>query len=163
MVFQSLTADEVLPGEPTKSELFDKLRLDVDDLNDRMTVLEGTANSFPPIVFDVMGTVDTHIIANGLIKYRAHRNLTLLAVRLQVDLAGSAGTLTVDLKRKSAGVYSSVLSSPLTAVYTDGNDYVDSATIAIPDILLGEILRIDVSSIQTGMKDFHVYAEYEGA
>jgi hypothetical protein len=164
MAFTSLTAQEVLPEEPTKSELFDKIRLDLDDVNTRLIALEATSNTFAPIEFGFLGKFDSGDVRDGFSHYRVQQNITLLAVRLLIITAGSAGTTQVDIQRRTAGgVWASVLTAVLSAGFGSGNFFLTSGTIAIASILQGEILRADLKACQTDVQDFYVYAEYAGA
>lgn len=161
MVFTALTEEEVLPGEPCKSELFDKIRGNLDDIQSRLTVQEGTTGGFAPLEFYFAGTWDSGDAEDEVGTWRVFRNITLLAARLFVSDAGSAGTLEVEVERWNGSAWSSITTGPLSAAHTDGDKYVTSGTISIPDIDQGQLLRVNLNSVQTDMKDFAVYVEYE--
>lgn len=161
MAYDPLTADEVLPGEPCKSELFDKARLNFDDLNDRMTLLEGTTGGYDPLEFYFDGQPTSGNVKDGAAVWRIFRNITALACRLYVDQAGSAGTLEVEVERWNGSAWSSITSSPLSATSANGNKYTTSGTISISSLDQGQLLRVNINSVQTAMRNFAVYFEYE--
>jgi hypothetical protein len=161
--FTPLTSAEIAAGKPTKQEIFQKLLDDLNDLDTRLTTVEGVTNVFPPIVFEVTGPVPPVVVKNALMEYRMPLQANILAVRVFVETAGTAGTLQIDIKKKApGGTFATVLSAPISAAYTTGNEYLVSGTVSAAAVSVGDIVALDVTGIQTSMSTFHVYIEYEG-
>lgn len=162
MAFETLTTAEITAGKPTAQELFRKLKGSLDDHESRLLTVESAVNQLPPISFDVIGTLNSPTAMDGVLHYRANRALNLLAVRLFVVNAGSAGTLTIDVEyKRGAGAWTSVLDTVISASYTSGDLYVTSGVVAVSAIHSGDLLRLNVDSVQTDMTDFSVYLENE--
>ena len=116
-----------------------------------------------PIEFAVVGTLNG-IAETAALVYRVPRSLTVTAVRAMVKTAGSTGNLVVDVKKKTgAGAFSSILSSTISVAYTSGNYAVGSGTVTTTSLASGDILALDITSVQTNMVDFSVYVEVERA
>jgi hypothetical protein len=112
-----------------------------------------------PIEFSVFGTLNGVTQSEALV-YRVPRNLTVTAVKAMVKTAGSAGNLVVDIKKKTgAGSFTSILSSAISVAYTAGNYAVGTGTVTTTSLSTGDILSLDITSVQTNMVDFAVYVE----
>lgn len=120
----------------------------------------GQADTFvPPIEFAVLGTLNGITGAAALV-YRVPRAFTVTAVRALVKTAGSAGNLVVDVKKKTgAGAFATILSSTISVAYTAGSYAVGSGTVSTTSLAEGDILSLDITSVQTNMVDFSVYVE----
>lgn len=164
MPVEPLNSTEIQAGKPTKQELFSKLKNSIDDLAARLTIAEATGGTFPPIEFDFHGVMDAGVVQEGILKYRVPIQMQILAVRVQVYVAGSSGSLEIDLKKQTgAGIPASIISSPISVDSADGDDALESGTVTAGLLTVGDILMVDVNAIQTGMEDFTVFVEYEGA
>lgn len=162
MAFETLTTAQIQAGKPTAQELFRKLKNSLDDHESRLITVESAVNQLPPISFDIVGTLNSPTTMDGVLHYRVNRALNLLAVRLFVVTAGTAGTLTVDVEyKRGAGAWTSVLDAPISAGFGSGDLYVTSGAIAVSGIHSGDILRLNIDSVQTEMTDFSVYLENE--
>jgi len=160
MAFTPINSSLIAAGKPTRQELFTLTKDNFDDHETRITSLEGSIGQSQPIDFAITGEVSQGYVQNALLHHRVHQNMTVLGVRLMTMDAGSAGTIEVDVKyKRGANPFASILSATITQAFGAGDYAVSSGTIAVPDLLLGDILRLDVLSVQTGAREVHVYIE----
>jgi hypothetical protein len=163
MAYSALTDAETNAGEPGTQSLFKKIKDDLIDHESRIVTAEGANAQLFPIEFEVNGEINDSAIVNGLLHYRVSAALTVLAVRALVVTAGSAGTLSVDVEyKRGGGAWTSLLSAPITIAFGSGNFATASGVLSVTGLLAGDLLRLDVTSIQTGMKSFAVYVENKG-
>lgn len=160
MAFTPLDSNMIAAGKPTRQELFQATKDNFDDHETRITSLQGSIGQSIPIDFAITGEVSQGYVMNGLLHHRIHQNLTVLGVRLMTMSAGSAGTIEVDVKyKRGASPFTTLLTANITQGFAAGNYAVTSGVIGFPNLLLGDILRLDVVSVQTGAREVHVYIE----
>lgn len=160
MAFTPLSSSMISAGKPTRQELFSLTKSNFDDHETRITSLEGSIGQAQPIDFAITGEVSQGYVQNGLLHHRVHQNITLLGVRLLTIDAGSAGTIEVDVKyKRGANPFATILTANITQAFGAGDYAVTSGTLGVTDLLLGDILRLDVVSVQTGAREVHVYLE----
>lgn len=160
MAFTPLNSSMIAAGKPTRQELFTVTKDNFDDHETRITSLEGSIGQSIPIDFSITGEVSQGYVMDGLLHHRVHQNITVLGVRLVTMDAGSAGTIEIDVKyKRGANPFATILTSNITQVFSAGDYAVSSGVIAVPSLLLGDILRLDVVSVQTGAREVHVYIE----
>lgn len=164
MAFTLINTSEIEAGEPTSQELFTKIKDSLDDLNSRAATLESTSNNYLPIEFAVNGPSDDGLITDGLLITRLTFDITVLGVRLFILNAGTAGDTTIDVEyKRGAGSWTSIVSSPVTANFGDGDEHLESGTLAVTSLLAGDLIRLNVDDVQTGSDTFIVFVEFEGA
>lgn len=164
MAFDPLNTTEIAAGKPTKQELFGKTKGNFDDHESRLIVVEGAIGRLPPIAFDVIGLLYPALIADELMIYRVENNLTITAARLLVKRAGTASSIQIDVEyKRGAGAWTSILSSPITALYSLGDYALVSGTLALQSFQTGDLLRLNLDAIQTSMVGFSTYLENESA
>lgn len=162
MAFTAITDAEIEVGEPTAKPLFEKIQGNLDDHESRLGSAETGLTSRTPIQFEVNGLLTSEFIKDGLLIYRVASSLTLTAARLFVHLAGNVGTVTVDVEyKRGAGVWTSLLTGEISSVYTDGDYHVESGTLNVTALQAGDLIRLNLDSVQSGMKGFTVYLENE--
>lgn len=159
MAFTVITSAEIAAGEPTKQDLFQTIKEDLDDHETRITATESFTVNTVPFKFDVQGPGQ---VSDGVSYIRIPYNITVTGVKLFVWKAGTSGTLTVDVERKvGAGSWSSILTTPVSAVYTSGDVFVQADSgLAITSIVAGGFLRLNIDAIQSGAQGFSVIVEY---
>lgn len=160
MAFTVINSSEIAAGEPTKQELFGKIKDNFDDHESRIGDTEAFTTATVPFIFEVVGQGR---VVNGTTYIRVPFSITLTGIKLFVFKAGTSGTLTVDVQRKvGVGAFATVLSSAVSSAYTDGDLFVQADSgLAITSIPAGAFLRLDISSIQIGAEGFQVIVEYE--
>lgn len=159
MVFTPLNSTEVLPGKPTKSELFTKTKDNFNDHESRIADTEAaTVNTVP---FE-MGIAGQPQVGDGMDYFRVPFPITVTGVKLVVWEAGTASTLSVDVQRKSGvGAFATILTGNVTAAFSAGDLSVSSAPgLSITSLAAGDFLRIDVDSVQHLMRGFTILVEY---
>lgn len=166
MAFDALNVAEVAAGEPTKQELFNKIRLNFDDHESRLLVVEGATNAFLSIDFGangLYGPLSTQVNIAGYI--RIPFNLTIISGRLLIDKAGTAGTTEIDiLFKRGVAAFVSLFTTRPSVPFGDGNialstnGVLDATKV---DLLAGDILRCDLTASQTLGKGFVGILEFE--
>ena len=164
MAFVAITTDEITTGEPVMNGMLTKVKNNFDTLDTRVTAVEGgSAVVYPPLVFSVSGEYDS-LLSERILKTTMNFNLTITGVRILIDRAGTLGTTEIDmLYRRAGGIYTSVLTTRPSVAYTAGNDAVSSnAVLNLAEVALqtGDILAIDLTSVQTGGVGFYVRVDY---
>lgn len=164
MSFVPINSSEISPGKPVASTTQTKIKENFDDHEARLQAAEVGSSSYPPIVLRVNGFYSYATQLTGVIKTTTNFALAILGVRILVDKAGTAGTLEIDIKRKrGAGAWESVLTTKPTIGYAAGDDALSVAGVLDPtkvNILAGDILRLDITSVQTGGKGFLVRVDF---
>lgn len=158
MAYVAITAAEITAGEPVTNTTQTKIKDNFIAHESRITSLEGgSAVVYPPIIFRVNGYYDV-AVANRILKSTINFNLTITGVRLLIDVSGSAGTTAVDLVyKRGGGAWTSVLTTVPSVAYGAGDDAISSnAVLNSGQVALqtGDILGLDITSVQTGAKNF---------
>lgn len=163
MAYVSIPQASIEVGQPTKQELFQTIKDDLDDHESRLTTNEAAVNNFEPITFSIVGQ---GAVADDLFghAYRFTRGLTLLGFRVVTGKdAGSSGTATfdVELSTDNGSSFSSILSSTVDASTTAYATV--SGTLATTSVSAGDLLIINMDAIRTGASGFFLALEYEVA
>lgn len=164
MAFVSLNSTEIAAGEPVKQELWDTVKEDLDDLNSRVISVENAQTNFRPIFFSVHGRMDefTPPIEELMIE-RINFDCTIVAARLITQTAGSAGSNEIDIQlKRGANPWQSIFST-LPSVDFSAGDYAFSTNqvLSTTALLAGDILRLDITSVQTEGQSILVHIEIE--
>lgn len=169
MAFVPITTAEITTGEPVKSSTQTKIKDNFDNIDSRITSLEGGSNTvYPPIIMRVNGFYgeagELTIPAVGFLKTTMNFNITITGVRILIDSAGSSGTTEVDLKyKRGAGSYTSIFTTKPSVLYTAGSDSISSNAVLNPtevNLQAGDILRLDLTSAQAGASGLTVRIDY---
>lgn len=161
MAFTSITSGQIQTGKPVTNTVLTTIKDDLDDLNSRVTSVEGTVNAYAPVIFEIPGPGK---IEDGAAYWRVPFNINIDGVRVAVIKAGASGTLTVDVEKKhGVGAFSSILSSTITAAYSSGDLYVASGTLSVSTASAGDWIRVNLDTLQTGMGDVQVIFEFSKA
>lgn len=166
MAYVAVTTAEITTGEPTASTLLSKVKDNFSDHEVRLQDLEGGVTSSPPaIILRVNGYAMTSTTFTGIVKTAINFNLKITGVRLYIDQAGSSGTTQVDvLYKRAAGSFTSILTTKPSVAYTAGNDAVSTNAVintSQDDLEAGDIIRLDIDSLQVGGINFFVRLDYE--
>lgn len=160
--FEALTAEEVLPGEPVKSEIVDKVRTNLDNHEERIGAAETAITTRPAFSFDVIGVLTPPFDVEQILKDRPGYAFKATGVRLYPGRAGTSGEVTVDIEyKRGAGAWTSILNEPLTLDYSEGDEGIASGSLAVTDFQAGDWFRLNVLSVQDGMEDIYVKLENE--
>lgn len=116
-----------------------------------------------PIEFAVTGILNDPMSVTEAMIYKIFDTTTITSCSLLVGTAGTSGTISVDIQyKRGAGAWTSILSAPITALYSTGNYYSANGTLAVQNLLAGDLLRLNINSVQSGMKNFSVFLERSG-
>lgn len=101
---------------------------------------------------------------DGVVKFTTNFPITYTGVRLLIDKAGTSGTTEIDLKyKRGGGSYTSMLTTKPSISYSSGDDSVSSNGVLDPansDLLAGDIIRLDLTSVQTNGRGFTIRIDY---
>lgn len=160
-MYTPITSTEIESGKPVATTTQNKIKENFEDHETRLQNVESSSAVYPPITFRCSGKPT---LFDGFLKTTANFSFTISGARILVDQAGSAGTLEIDILRKrGAGSYESIFTVKPSVAYTDGNDALSTNAVLDEDkidIEAGDILRLDITSIQTGGKNFLVRIDY---
>lgn len=161
MPFDPLNSTEIESGKPVASTTQTKVKENFDDHETRIQTLEAGTSVYPPIIFRVNGRP---VVLENVFKTTSNFSFEITGARILVDEAGSAGTIEVDILRKrGAGAYETIFTTQPSVAYTAGDDALSSNAVldgSKIDIEAGDILRMDITSIQTDGKNFLVRIDY---
>lgn len=167
MSFTAITTPEVTSGKPVTADVGLKIKDNFDDHESRLLSIEGGAGTtYPSIVFRVNGPYyhGWSGTITGLVKSAVNFSITITGVRLIIDTAGSSGTTEIDVKfKRGGGSWTSILSTKPTVAFGAGDDATSSNGVvdaANNDLLAGDLLRLDLTSVQTGGSGFTVRIDY---
>lgn len=161
MAFTAITTTEIEAGKANTNPLWEKVRLNFNDHESRLTTVENSTSSFLNIPFEVQGRVKA---ATAILPIRINFNSSISSARLVVEDAGSAGTCEVDLKYGAAGgPFTSIFSTRPTVAFGAGDLGISSNAVLTSNPYLataGNYLILDIISVQTGQKGLVLYVEY---
>ena len=167
MSFTVITPGEIASGEPVNATTMGKVKDNFDDHESRLQVIEsGTATTYPPLIFRVGGSIWIQGALDGIIKTTTNFPIQITGARLISDVAGSSGTTEIDIKwkRGSAG-WVSIFSTKPSLSYSAGNDATSSNAVlnaSNVELLAGDLIRLDLTSVQTDAYGFTVRVDYVG-
>ena len=154
MAFSSLSDTLIQVGKAIKREIFTTLKDNQDDINTRVTTLEGGANKVQ-IWGGIVTNASSASTLTGLAYWPSPSDFTLLEVKIGIFEKGSlTGTLEIDVQKspdRDPLNFTSVLSNKPTIPFASASDY-DDSTDAVIDVTKqaisqGDWLRIDVTSL----------------
>lgn len=168
MAFITIPSSWITVGKAVKKELFDYVKDNFDDHETRIGSIEAAVNRISPFNYTVLNATRASSITGGLGLYRATNAFTFSLAKLAVfDVSGLTGTLEIDVQKSSSPDFTSSVSifttRPSINVATSGN-YAEStnavigASGAISD---GDWLRLDITSLPTGLGRFNIAVEGE--
>lgn len=166
MAFSSITSGEIASGQPNKNTLWNKVKDNFDNHESRIADLEiGTNIQYPPIIMRIDGDPSAMAGETNVLKTTCNFNLRITGIRILVDQAGASGTYEIDIQKKSGvSAYTSVLTTRPSIAYSAGSDTLSTNAVlhsTHKDCLSGDLLRLDINTVQSGGKNFLVRIDYE--
>lgn len=123
------------------------------------------------ITFELFGDYSRESSMNGVLYYLVKQDITILSATMLCHTVGSAGSAQMDVKRKrAAGAFTTLFTTKPAIPYTAGDmansDSGTGATAAVIDstvdeLLAGDILRLDLTSVQTNGKGLALSLVYK--
>lgn len=157
MAFTAISAAAVAVGKAITYSLMDLIRTNLDDLDSRMTVVEGVSNKI--VVFDeLIVNASSFSTLTGFAMYRVQAAFNLTDAKVYIFTKGSlTGTLEIDVQKASSSDFTSsvsVFTTQPSIVYSGASDY-DESSNAVFDgtnkvLVAGDYLRLDITSMPTG-------------
>jgi hypothetical protein len=164
MSFTAITTGEIASGEPTSMTTQTKIKDNFDNHESRLQSLESANTGDPPIILRVNGNYSEAGALNSVLKTTTNLSLNITGVRILIDQAGSAGTTQIDLKRSRAGgAYTTIFTTKPSVSYTAGNDALSTNAVldaSMQSFIAGDILRLDITGVQTGALSFLVRIDF---
>lgn len=165
MAFTSINSTEIDTGKPVSNSTQSKIKNNFENLNSRVTSLEGGSSTvYPPLILNMNGDYTSMTGAKGVLTTTLNFNLTVTGVRLLIDKAGSSGTTQIDIEyKRGAGSWTSILSTKPSLSYTDGDDSISSDGVLNSgevDLEAGDKIRLNISSAQAHASGFIARIDY---
>jgi hypothetical protein len=165
MAFSSLPSSLYAVGKAVTRQLFNTLKGNQDDLQSRLLTVEASTNKV--VFFD--GTIagaSKYTTLTGAVFHRVQSDITITDAKVILFDKGavSSGTLSVDVQTSSSPDFTSSLSVFTTEPSLDlsvASSYSES-TNAVLDasnkiLSEGDYLRIDISSLPSGLNYLGIY------
>jgi len=157
MAFTTIDSSNLDVGDPLKKELLDLIKSNQDDLDSRITAVEGSSGKivvFNEIVLNAASLSGGGAIA-GLDLYRAESDFNLTEAKVYIFTKGSlTGNLEIDVQLSDTAdftVSNSVFTTKPKIVYSTASNYDESANTVFnatyQSITTGQYLRLDVSEL----------------
>jgi len=154
MAFSSLASSLIAVGKAIKAEIFSTLKSNQDDLNTRLSTVEGSANKI--VVFNgIFSNPNNSSTLTGIMFERTQASFTLTDAKLYIFDKGSlTGTLEFDVRKSTTADFTSdvsVFSTKPSIDFSTASSYDESANAvfdgANDDFVEGDYIRIDISSL----------------
>jgi hypothetical protein len=159
--FQSIDPSLIEVGRPLKKEIAQQLICNDDSLNNRLLLVEAGAVKVT-VVNQAIGNLQQYSSSNvkeGMFFYVADRNFSLVqAVCSQIE-AGTSGVTQFDLLKSTTGfggTFTSVFATQPSVDFSAGNGASSTNVIfSSTEVNQGDILRLDITSLQLPTKTVH--------
>jgi hypothetical protein len=157
MAFTTIPSGSLDVGDPLKKELMDLIKSNQDDLDSRVSAVEGNAGKI--VIFNEVVLNAASLSGGGTITgidlYRAESNFNLTDAKVYIFTKGSlTGNLEIDVQLSSSADFTSsnsVFTTKPKIVYSTASDYDESANTVFngtyQSITAGQYLRLDVSEV----------------
>lgn len=166
MAFISIQQTMIEVGEPTRKELFQQLKDNLDDHESRLVIAENAVNTPQGIEFEIVGNYHLVGPVAGVLYKKIPSNILVQDVKIHQFKGYNAGTTEIDLLyKRGADPFVSIFSIKPTVTSANGDFYTSSnGAVSVTDLEADDILRLDITSVQTGGYDQHsltIVLEYE--
>lgn len=162
MAFVTIPSSDLDVGDPVKKDIMDKVKDNFDDHETRINTIEGGFNKVS--VFNgKVANAGLYVSAStleGLDVYTAAQAFTLTSAIVTVDVAGTSGTLEIDIQKSTddGASWATVFSTKPSVAFGSGDNTPSSnAVFSTTSIATGDLLRLDISSFQSPQRAFWVY------
>lgn len=162
MAFEVIDPGEYTVGKALRADLFRKIKVDLDDLDARVTSLSSGTGFLE--IFNHEFYVGTNPNTTGVLFWESPINLTLTECAIQIFERGTvtSGSLTVDIKKNTTpnptGMVSVFTSLPTInmASVSDYHRATGTFNSSVQSLTAGEILRMDITSLPTNLSLFRI-------
>lgn len=168
MAFVTINPALIEVGEPTRKELFQGIKDNLDDHESRISTAENAVNLPTKLDFEIIGNYYLSGIKTGLFYSKLITAITIQGVKLHQFKSFDSGTTEIDvLYKRGVDPFISIFSVRPTVTSANGDFYTsNNGIITNTDLLADDIIRIDLTATQSGGYDTHaltISLEYEVA
>ena len=158
-MFTTLPQALIEIGKAIKKELWQTTKDNMDDLDSRVSDVEGASSSTLPLDFFVVGE---GTVLDDAARLRCPFNITITGVRLRVAEAGTSGTTEVDvLVDLGAGFVTVLGGGNLQLAFGAGDDAeVITPSLAVTDVDAGDTFRLDIKAKQSRARNYQIEIIY---
>lgn len=162
MAYVAISTTQIETGDPVTNALMEKIRANFVDHETRVSDLEAALQQYPAMQFKVRGASSLYVPVTGVEHIRLFNNITLVGGRVFVFVAGSAGTVEIDVQYKRGGAAFASIFSTKPSVAFGAGDYALSSNgvLSVTELDIADILRLDVVTSQTDCEEFDVYLPF---
>jgi hypothetical protein len=163
MAFTPMNRANFAVGKPTKKDIFDIFADNLDDHEARLIALASGSGKISLIneSFEIGSNDDQYLI--GAKYYRVIQDciVTEGSFDLFLKAPATSGTLTIDVKKNTStnpSGFTSLFTSPPSINISSATDYqrvngtINPSTQAL---LVGDIIKVDITSLPSGLQGFH--------
>jgi hypothetical protein len=157
-MFTPISPSEIEVGEAIKKELWDKVKVSLDDLDARLTPVEVISGKVTVFKFPIVNASSFSTLT-GITYFTADFPFNLVSAYIQIFEKGSlTGTLEIDVRRSTTDLngpsFSSVFTTRPSINVTTASNYAQS-TNAVFDVTQNQVqagnhLRLDITSMPSG-------------
>jgi len=164
MAYTTINNTDIEVGKPIKKELFDRIKSNFDDHETRLLALSGGSGKLSLINHDiVIGSNASGLLAGAIyIEVVQDCIATEGAIQFFAKSPASSGSLTVDIKKNTSTNptgFTSLFTSAPTLNAASAPDFTRATGTINPStqvLNIGDILRVDVTSLPVGLQKFRV-------
>jgi hypothetical protein len=157
MAFTPINSAAISVGSSLKKELFDLVKTDLDNHEERINSLESTAAKVDIFKFLLLNG-SSFSTATGLSYYRAEDTFTITKAAIQIfEKNAGAGSIEIDIKVSTTDLngtsFTSIFTTKPKLIYASIADYAESSNqvfdAARINIVPGNYLRLDITIVPT--------------
>lgn len=162
MAYVTIPSGDLDVGDPIKKDIMDLIKDNLDDHETRINSIEGGFNKVSVFNGKVAnaGLYTSASTLEGLDVYTAPQAFTLTSAIVTVDVAGTSGTLEIDVQKSTddGASWATVFSTKPSVAFGAGNNSVSTnAVFSVTSVAAGDLLRLDISGFQVPQRAFWVY------
>ena len=174
MAFTTLSAALIAVGKPILKSIFTTLKTNQDDLNTRLTSVEGSASKARFWSLPVLGA-SSFTVATGVSQIRIDASLDITDVIIGIyddTTAITSGTLEIDIVKSTAGgpdfsAGVSIFTTKPSIDFSTASDYDESTNQVLnatnAACVAGNYIQLNITSKPAALGKFFVYCIGEGS
>lgn len=154
-------------GQIIDEDWFNFIKTNLEDHDTRLIALETLVRQIQFKIEDFyydFATSSTLPITN-VMNFKLLEDITIIDCQLWVDINGSAGTNEVDIQfKRGAGAWTSILTTKPSVGFGSGSNFTSANGVlnnAFNDLLADDLLRLDVTNLQTDGFGFAALLDYQ--
>ena len=164
MAYVTINSNTIEVGDALKSDLFTTIKNDLDDHEARLIALGSGAGKVSLINTDInVGSTGAGFLTGALyVEVIQDCLVTEGAIQLFVKSPATTGSLTVDVKKNTStnpSGFNSLFTSAPTLSMSTATDYqrtTGAINPATQSLVVGDILKVDITSLPAGLQKFRI-------